>query len=347
MYSPPCAIGNIDAGESNAPGLGRHATPVRPVTRISRPCHGLAAALRCFRRFPGFGWGVTAGLFCLPGLVLALSMDIRVVDDLGQEVVLAEPARRILSLAPHITENLFSAGAGGRIVGVVSYSNFPPEAMGLPVVGSYDHFNLEAALSLSPDLVVAWRGSRNGEMLDRLEHHGIPVYSSEPRSFDGVVENIRELAVMAGTQDALDSGLDLARARIEATRERYAHRPVLDAFYQVWADPLMTLNGEHIISKVLEVCGVRNLFADLAIIAPRVSMEAVIQANPDVIITGLRDGQRPDMSFWRPWPMIKAVGQDQFIYVDSDVMYRHTLRMLLAIPEFCVQLDAVRQETTE
>ncbi len=269
--------------------------------------------------------------------------EIRVVDDFGRNVVLAEPARRILSLAPHITENLFSAGAGDRIVGVVDHSDYPPAANDLPSVGSYVRFNIEGALALAPDLVVAWPSRSNGEKLERLERHGITVYFSEPRTFDGVVENIRELALLAGTEDAVDPRLGQALANIAEARERFAGRQVLDVFYQIWSEPLITLNGEHFISRILEVCGARNLFADLSIIAPRVSVEAVIEANPDVIITGLRDGVRPDMSFWRKWTMVKAVDLDRFVYVDSDVLHRHTLRMLHGIPGFCSQIDAARQ----
>ncbi len=283
--------------------------------------------------------GLSLG-FWLTGTALA---EIRVVDDFGRDVVLAEPARRILSLAPHTTENLFSAGAGDRVVGVVDHSDYPPAANDLPSVGSYVQFNIEGVLALAPDLVVAWRSNSNGEMLDHLERHGITVYFSEPRTFVGVVENIRELALLAGTEDALDPRLDQALAKIAEARDRFAGRPVLDVFYQIWSEPLMTLNGEHFITRILEVCGARNLFADLSIIAPRVSMEAVIEANPDVIIAGLRDGVRPDMSFWRKWTMVKAVKRDRFVFVDSDVMHRHTLRMLLGIPGFCSQIDAARR----
>lgn len=278
-------------------------------------------------------------------MATAAVAEIRVVDDFGRDVVLAEPARRILSLAPHTTENLFSAGAGDRVVGVVEYSDYPPAAVALPSVGSAAHFNLEAAIALEPELVVAWRSSSNGEALERLERHGITVYYSEPRTFDGVMQNIRELAMLAGTEDAVDPRLDRAREGIAEARERYADRPVLDVFYQVWSEPLITLNGEHFISRILETCGARNLFADLAIIAPRVSMEAVIEANPDIIVTGLRAGAPPDMSFWRKWTMVKAVKRDRFLYVDSDVMHRHTLRMLLGIPQFCAQLDTARPGT--
>lgn len=282
---------------------------------------------------------VVAALWLAPATA---ATEIRVTDDFGREVVLEQPARRILSLAPHNTENLYSAGAGDRVIGVVDYSDYPPEAERLPSVGSYVQFNLEAIIGLEPDLVVAWRGGSNGEALDRLEQLGMTLYYSEPRNFDDVVDNIRDLAMLAGTGAAMDPRLETVASGIEAARRSSRDRPVLDVFYQVWPDPLMTLNGEHFISRILEVCGARNLFADLDIIAPRVSVEAVIQANPDIIISGLVDGVEPDMSRWNKWPMIEAVAKDRFMFVDSDVMHRHTLRMLLGIPGFCRQIHSFR-----
>ena len=268
--------------------------------------------------------------------------ELRVIDDFGHEVVLAEPARRILSLAPHSTENIYSAGAGDYLVGVVDHSDYPPEAAQLPSVGSYVQFNLEAIVGLAPDLVVAWQGASNIEALERLQSFGMTVYHSEPRTFSGVLENIRDLAILAGTEAEMDPRVESVEAAIQAAAESHQGKPPLDVFYQIWSDPLMTLNGEHSVSRILEVCGARNLFADLDIIAPRISVESVLQANPDVIVTGMVDGVKPDMSRWLKWPMVKAVEKSQFLYVDSDVMHRHTLRMLDAIPGFCAELNAFR-----
>ncbi len=278
---------------------------------------------------------------------VAATAEIRVTDDFGREVVLDRPARRILSLAPHNTENLFSAGAGRFVVGVVEFSDYPPEAESIPSVGSYVQFNLEAVVGLDPDLVVAWQGGSNAGAMEQLERLGMTIYFSEPRTFEDVADNIRDLAILAGTQRRMDPRVETVGAEIQAAEAAYRDRPVLDIFYQVWSEPLMTLNGEHFISRILEVCGARNLFADLDIIAPRVSVEAVIQANPDVIITGLVDGIRPDMSRWSKWPMVKAVAGENFLFVDSDVMHRHTLRMLEGIPGFCEDLDNFRQEPVQ
>ncbi|MGB5709072.1 MAG: cobalamin-binding protein [Arenicellales bacterium] len=268
---------------------------------------------------------------------------VRVIDDFDRVVTLPAPAQRIISLAPHNTENLFSAGAGNRVVGVVEYSDYPPEAKHIPSVGSHVQFNLEAIIALEPDLVVAWRSGNNRDALKQIEQLGIPVYYSEPRSFESIVENIQELAALSGTTELQDPDLSRIQQNIESARAEFAHQKHLDVFYQVWTDPLMTLNGDHLISRVLEVCGARHLFAELSIIAPRISFEAVVDANPDVIVTGMVNNQKPDMAVWEKWYTVKAVKNQHFIYVDSDVMHRHTLRMLKGVQSFCHQLDKVRR----
>jgi iron complex transport system substrate-binding protein len=269
--------------------------------------------------------------------------ETRVVDDFGHDVVLSKPAQRIISLAPHNTENLFSAGAGHKIVGVVEYSDYPPQALEIQSVGSYIQFNLELIVSLEPDLIVAWQNGNNRESLERLESLGFTVYYSEPRTFQDILDNIVELAQLAGTADKMAPGVNDFAGEIRSLQQQYENKSGLDVFYQVWTDPLMTLNGDHFITRVLDLCGADNLFADLPIIAPRVSIESVIEANPDVIVTGMVDGLKPDMSLWDDWQTIKAVHNKSYIFVDSDVMHRHTLRMLEGISGFCQSLDAIRQ----
>lgn len=269
--------------------------------------------------------------------------EVSVIDDAGRAVTLSSPVDRIISLAPHNTENLFSAGAGSKIVGVSEYSDYPPTAKNIPSVGSHIQFNLEAILALEPDLVVAWRSGNTSGTLQQIERFGIPIYYSEPNSFADIVENIQEFAILSGADQWRDSGLETVLHNIEAARAEYASRSPMNVFYQVWTDPLMTLNGEHLISKVLEVCGARHLFAELPIIAPRISVEAVVDANPDVIVTGMKDQQKPDMSMWEKWQTVNAVKNRHYVFVDSDVMHRHTLRMLKAVPEFCRQINIVRE----
>lgn len=281
-------------------------------------------------------------LLCLSPITNA---QIVVTDDFNREVVLEYPAQRIISLAPHITENLFSAGLGEKIVGVVEYSDYPIQAQSIQPVGSYVQFNLETILSLKPDLIVAWKNGNNTESLERIEGFGIPVYYSEPRSFDDILENIKDFTILGNSLDEVDPAILSLSAEIEDLRQKNRNKETVNVFYQVWSNPLMTLNGEHIVSRALEYCGAKNLFSELPIIAPRVNIEAVIEANPDVIITGLVDGHQPDMSIWEKWTTIKAVANSHYVFVDSDAMHRHTLRMLNGLSAFCAQIDVVRNNT--
>ncbi|MGI9310193.1 MAG: cobalamin-binding protein [bacterium] len=275
------------------------------------------------------------------------SAQISVTDDAGRVVTLAQPARRIVSLAPHNTENLFTAGAGARIVAVGDHSDYPPQARQLPRVGSHAQINLEALLAYQPDLVVAWQtNTALHDALARIEQWGIAVYYSEPRDFDDIIANIEELALLAGTTRIEPSPARL-RETLARTRARFADAREQSVFYQVWSEPLITLNGDHYLSRALEICGARNAFAHLPFIAPRVSVEAVVQANPDIIITGAipndDDDATADFARWRKWSSLDAVANDALIAVDSNAMHRHTARMILGVEKLCEQIDRVRR----
>lgn len=269
--------------------------------------------------------------------VSATAADITVTDDFGRSVTVAAPAQRIISLAPHITENLFSAGAGARVVAVVDHSDYPPAAGRIPSLGNYAQFSLEALIALAPDLVVAWRTAKSRDKLERLERLGFALFYSEPRDFDAIIANIEKFARLADTRPVIDPAR--LRARLAGVRTRYADAETLTVFYQIWREPLMTLGGGHFISRVLEVCGARNLFAGGAVLAPRVNIEAVVQADPDIIIGGAPDA----FELWRRWPSMRAVSGRGLLTVDGDVMHRHTARMLMGVGDVCESIDQVRR----
>ncbi len=271
---------------------------------------------------------------------------ITVTDDFNRAVTLVAPAQRILSLGPHVTENLFTAGAGDKVVGVVAHSDYPPRARRIKSIGDgYAQINLEAVIALAPDLVAAWQTGHNRESLEKIAALGFPVYYSEPRDFEDIIENIQELALLAGSSARINPPVAKLRAELAQVRARYGAKPVQKVFYQVWNEPLITLNGDHYLSRVLELCGARNVFAGLPIIAPRVSVEAVLQANPDIIIAGgggSGDGRRPDMSAWKKWRRLAATARGGFVFIDGSVMHRHTARMIMGIRGLCEQIDRVR-----
>ena len=276
------------------------------------------------------------------------SAQISVIDDFNRTVTLPTPAKRILSLGPHITENLFSAGAGAQVAGVVEHSDYPPQAQRIASVGDgYTQINLEAVIALAPDLVVAWQTAGNKESIQKMVELGMPVYYSEPRTFEDIIENIEELALLAGSRTRMGSLAAKLRTELAQVRARFGEKSVLTVFYQIWHEPLITLNGEHYLSRALELCGARNVFADLSIIAPRVSVEAVLQANPDIIIAAAGDDNnrtsRSQMSMWKKWKSLAASAKDGFLFIDGNVMHRHTARMILGIRGLCEQIDRVRR----
>lgn len=268
-----------------------------------------------------------------------------VTDDAGRRIALDEPARRIVSLAPHITEVLYAAGAGDRIVAAVNYSDHPAAAEDLPRVGSYDHLNIEAIVAHEPDLVVAWESGNPGDQVQRLRELGLTVYVTEPRRLASIADTVLRLGTLAGTRDAAIAAADRFRQRLAQLRDRYGSRPTLDVFYQVWDDPLMTVSSDHIISDVIRGCGGRNVFGDLPAIAPRVSLEAVLERDPEVIVASGMGEARPEwLDMWRKWPELTAMEHEHLFFVPPDVLQRHAPRILEGMARMCGQLERVRRD---
>lgn len=268
-------------------------------------------------------------------------------DDAGTEISLDAPATRIVALAPHITELLFAAGAGSKVVAVVSYSDYPPAARALPRLGSYQSVSDEALLALRPDLVVAWLSGNGADRIARLRDLGLTVYANEPGTLPDVARALRAFGTLAGTGIAAQRAADLFEQGYNELAGTYSGRARLGVFYQVWDDPLTTLNGAHLVSDVIRLCGGRNVFGDAIPIAPRVSVEAVIRANPDVIVASGMAQARPEwLRHWRAWETIAAVRHEDLYFVPPDLLQRHTPRILDGARQLCGQLEAARQKRT-
>ena len=266
-----------------------------------------------------------------------LSAQIQVTDDVGRSVVLEQPAQRIISLAPHITEVLFSAGAGEQIVGVVSYSDYPPQAQTIPEVGSYDRLDLEQILALQPDLIVGWQSGNPDAGLEHLQRLSIPLYLSEPRNFSDIASNLQRLGRLANSSEVADPVAQLFLSQLETLQQRYRHAQPVSVFYQVWREPLMTFNGEHLFNRIIQVCGGRNLFAELPRIASAVELEAVLKADPEVILLG--DVNRAWLEDWHRWSTLQAVRNDRLYALNQDVLIRPTTRVVDGIRAVCEVLQ--------
>ncbi|VAW82955.1 Vitamin B12 ABC transporter, substrate-binding protein BtuF [hydrothermal vent metagenome] len=277
---------------------------------------------------------------CLPTRAAG---EIRVHDDTDSVVTLKAPAQRIISLAPHVTELLFAAGAGDKVVGVVNYSNFPPAAAQLPIVGGYESLNLEAILALKPDLLVAWKSGNFQMHVERLADLGIPVFYSEPRQLEDIATNLERLGQLAGTEHEATAAAKQFRQRLGDLSQRYADQTPLRTFYQIWHQPLMTINGEHLISQVITLCGGHNIFSDLSALAPSVDREAVLRADPEVIIASGMAKQQPQwLDDWKQWSQLTATRLNQLYFIEPDLIQRHTPRILDGADIMCRQLAEAR-----
>lgn len=268
---------------------------------------------------------------------------VSVIDDTGRTVTLTKPALRIVSLAPHTTELLFAAGAGKSVVGVVRYSDFPAAAAQVPVVGDYNALDLETLVSLKPDLIVGWQSGNPAAAIERLLKFNIPIFLSEPRRLDDIATNLERLGALAGVASLADAASAEFRARLTQLRAHYSGKTPVTVFYQIWDRPLITLNGQHMISAVLELCGGKNLFAALPVLAPEVGIESVIAGDPQVIIaSGSASSEDHGLGQWARWPSLRAVRNKQLYFVEPDTIQRSTPRILQGANEVCRVLENAR-----
>jgi iron complex transport system substrate-binding protein len=283
------------------------------------------------------------GLLLLLFFCRTASAQVAVHDDYGHTVTLKAPAQRIVSLSPHLTELLYAAGAGDRVVGALEHSDYPPAAKSLPRVGSEAGIDVEAVLALRPDLIVAWPNVGSVRTVERLAQLGLDVFRSEPRELEDIARTLERLGRLAGTEDTAQREAAGFRARVAFLQKRYSARARVRVFYQVWDRPLITVSGAHVISKVIRLCGGENVFAALPLIAPEIDREAVLSANPDVIIASGSGGDPPAwLAAWRTFPGLAAAATGQLHAIPPDVIQRHTPRILEGAEALCRVLEGAR-----
>ena len=267
---------------------------------------------------------------------------LRVTDDTGSTVTLAAPAQRIVALSPHATELLYAAGAGGALVGAVQHSDYPAVARDLPRVGQYDALDYERIVDLHPDLVVAWGSGNGSRALDRLRDLGLTVYVSEPRSLDAIPRTIEDLGRLAGTAGQARQRADAFRRRRMRLQRHYSDRTPVSVFLEIWHEPLMTVGGPQMISRVIRLCGGRNVFSGLSSLAPTVTREAVLAKQPEAIVaTAAR--RPPWLGAWARWPSLPAVQHGNLFWIDPDLINRQTPRVLDGAEALCRDLEIARE----
>jgi iron complex transport system substrate-binding protein len=252
------------------------------------------------------------------------------VDEAGREVRVPDRSERIVSLAPSITEILFSLGAGPRVVGVTQFSNYPPEAARLPRVGSYVNLNLEKILALRPDLVIGIRDGNPKAVVDRLAELGVPTYVADPKSLEEVIRTVRNIGRVVGCDRAAKQVAGHMASRIREVERRVAGIPKPRVFYQIGVEPIVTAGQGTFPNILIETAGGQNVAANMAAY-PQLNVEQVLVARPEIIIvtsmTREYDFERVKR-FWSRWPGLPAVAADRLFLADSDLLDRPSPRIV-------------------
>lgn len=273
----------------------------------------------------------------------AAAADVVVTDDRGVALRLAAPALRIVALAPSITEMVYAAGAGAQLAAVPRFSDFPPQAAALPQIGDASSLDAERILALRPDLVIGWKSGNRMADLARLERLGLKLFVIEPVALDDVPRALRAIGALAGTAAAAETAARGFESEVQAIRTRYAGSARVRVFYEIWHQPLMTVNDRHMISDVLRLCGGENIFGALPLLTPVVSLEDVMVRKPQVVLGGGSSMSGDELAtLWRAQARLSGLRDLPVLRVDPDAIQRQTPRVLLGAGEVCRHLDAVR-----
>jgi len=226
----------------------------------------------------------------------------------------------------------------------MNYSDYPEAAKKIPLVGSNSVIDMERVLALKPDLIVVWHSGNTARQIAQIESLGVPVFHSEPRRLGQVADNVERLGQLLGTEATASGAAAALRTRIAGLEARYARRSPVTVFYQIWDRPLYTLNDAQIASDALRVCGGRNVFGGLKVVAPEVGIEAVLQADPEAIMAGRRhDPANPGLKLWEPYTSMTAVKRGNLLTVNGELLTRPGPRAVEGAAQLCEMLDEVRR----
>jgi len=243
---------------------------------------------------------------------------------------------RIITLAPHLTEMVFSAGAGDFLVGVVSYSDYPEQAKTITNIGNYNAINVEAILKQKPTLVLAWDSGDTAKEIDKLEQLGIEVWRTEVGNLSDIPKQIKQIGKRVNRAEIANIEADKLVDILNKLSQKKDNPKPKTVFYQVWQKPLHTVGKNQFITQAIELCGAKNIFGHLELPAPKVSIESVLKYDPNIIILGGRKSlQTSWLKKWQKYPSLTAVKKNQIIMVENSVYQRPTARFIRAIPALC------------
>jgi iron complex transport system substrate-binding protein len=277
-------------------------------------------------------------------LLISFSGAAEIIDDEGNLVRLEKPAERIISLAPSLTELVYAAGAGARLIGVVEYSDYPASADSLPVVGRFDGLDIEKILELKPDLIVAWQSGNPKSSITQLKNLNLEVYVAEPKNLSSIASHIEKLSVLTGTESRAQLAIQKFNSIYGELKRKYSNKSKVKIFYQLWDRPIITVGGNELINDIIELCGGENIFGDLPQLAPKIDQESVLIRNPKVIVASGSNTERPQwLDEWKLWPQLTAVAEENLHFIIPELLQRHTPRALVGTRQMCEYIDQARK----
>lgn len=255
--------------------------------------------------------------------------------------------QRIITVAPHLSEVVESAGGSNRLISVSAYSNFPDSVKQLPITSDARSIDLEKMKQLRPDLIIYWRGGTPETQIESIKKtfSSIRVMSVEPKKLTDIANDIETIGKLLGTETVAKKNAETLRSQINDLKKRYQnkHSRKVRVFYQVWAQPLMTLNQDHLIADIIDICGGEQLFAKEKLLVPTVSREAVVKANPEIIFTAVDTKQmKTDWSMWSSIPQLAATQKKAFFDIDGDMISRPSSRIMQGAQKICSEIGKIR-----
>lgn len=271
---------------------------------------------------------------------------VQVIDDGQRTVNLTQPAKRIISLAPHVTELVFAAGAGHLLIGVSEYSDYPESAKKITSVGNIFALDLERLLALKPDLVIIWGTGNAKQLTKKLRENKVTVFENEPHNFEDIATSIERIAKLSGTELVGNANAKQFRERLQKLTGTYQlkdkEKPI-SVFHQMIQTPLMTVNKEHFVSKMITLCGGHNVFAELKDISSTITVEALLAANPELIFSSGKDSTKL-IKDWGNFPNLQAVRKHNLYSIQGDWLHRAGPRVLDATEQLCKNIADARKK---
>lgn len=279
---------------------------------------------------------------CTTAVIIVAICWLGACADPGEHDRTPSPQPRLVTLAPHLAELVFAAGAGETLVGVSAYSDYPPAAREMPLVGDAFMVDHEQLTLLRPDVLLAWQSGTPPHVIDELRAMGYRVEVLKTRRLDDVPAALQRIGELTGHAEEAARAADNFQAEIRLIRAEYDGSEEISVFYQVSARPLYTVNGTHYVSELIRLCGGRNVFGDLSELAPAIDVEAVVGRNPEVILTST-DAATDAFEVWSRWPQLAANRYNNHFRMPADEIGRATPRLAQAARAVCDALQTARR----